>query len=149
MAADRARRYLRSQGYFAAEIIPALGEGQFAQLRVEPGDRFLLGDVQVDTGSDPEAADHVRETLRLTRGQGYDADALLTAERAGLAALQEAGWPDATLAEALSKALLVLGESEGLGLVEAQPGCEALLVDADRGAWRTTGWDAVTAFAAF
>jgi len=57
--------------------------------------------------------------------------------------------PDATLAEALSKALLVLGESEGLALVEAQPGCEALLVDADRGAWRTTGWDALTAFAAF
>ena len=99
MAADRARRYLRSRGYFAAEIIPALGEGQSAQLRVEPGARFLLGDVQVDTGSDPEAADHVRETLRLTRGQGYDADALLAAERAGLAALQEAGWPDATLAD--------------------------------------------------
>ena len=57
--------------------------------------------------------------------------------------------PDATLAEALSKALLVLEESEGLGLVEAQPGCEALLVDADHGVWRTTGWDSVTAFTAF
>jgi len=55
--------------------------------------------------------------------------------------------PDATLAEALSKALLVLGEEEGLRLVAAQPDCEALLVDADGGVWRTPGWDAATGFA--
>ncbi len=54
--------------------------------------------------------------------------------------------PDATLAEALSKALLVLGEVEGLELVAAQPGCEALLVDAEGGVWRTPGWDATTGF---
>ncbi|MDJ0848484.1 MAG: FAD:protein FMN transferase [Myxococcota bacterium] len=53
---------------------------------------------------------------------------------------------DATLAEALSKAVLVLGEREGLALVEAQAGCEALLVDADGGVWRTRGWDAATRF---
>ncbi len=53
---------------------------------------------------------------------------------------------DATLAEALSKAVLVLGEREGLALVEAQEGCEALLVDADGGVWRTRGWDAATRF---
>ena len=57
--------------------------------------------------------------------------------------------PDATLAEALSKALLVLGAEEGLGLVAEQPGCEALLVDAEGGAWRTPGWDSATGFAAF
>jgi len=49
---------------------------------------------------------------------------------------------DATLAEALSKALLVLGAREGLALVEALPGCEALLLDARGGARRTRGWDA-------
>ena len=54
--------------------------------------------------------------------------------------------PDATLAEALSKAVLVLGEVEGLGLVAAQPGCEALLMDADGGIWRTPGWDTATGF---
>jgi thiamine biosynthesis lipoprotein len=53
---------------------------------------------------------------------------------------------DATLAEALSKAVLVLGPDEGLALVAAQPGCEALLADADGRAWRTPGWDAAVAW---
>ena len=54
--------------------------------------------------------------------------------------------PDATLAEALSKALLVLGEREGLALVAAQPGCEALLADASGASGRTPGWDAAVAW---
>lgn len=54
--------------------------------------------------------------------------------------------PDATLAEALSKALLVLGERDGLALVHEQPGCAALLVDADGGVWRTPDWDALAGF---
>jgi len=54
--------------------------------------------------------------------------------------------PDATLAEALSKALLVLGPEQGLPLVAAQPGCEALLADADGRSWRTPGWDASLAW---
>jgi thiamine biosynthesis lipoprotein len=48
--------------------------------------------------------------------------------------------PDATLAEALSKGLLILGEREGIALVAGQPGCEGLLVDADGGSWETPGW---------
>jgi thiamine biosynthesis lipoprotein len=55
---------------------------------------------------------------------------------------------DAALAEALSKALLVLGESEGLALVAAQAGCEALLADAGGARWRTPGWDAAVSFEA-
>ena len=54
--------------------------------------------------------------------------------------------PNATLAEALSKALLVLGEREGIALIEAQHGCEALLLDAEGGAWSTSGWQLRTAF---
>jgi len=54
--------------------------------------------------------------------------------------------PDATLAEALSKALLILGEEEGVALVGAQPGCEGLLVDADGGRWTTPGWSEDVAF---
>ena len=53
---------------------------------------------------------------------------------------------DAALAEALSVALLVLGEDRGLALVESQADCEALLVDADGGVWRTSGWDAAVRF---
>jgi thiamine biosynthesis lipoprotein len=48
--------------------------------------------------------------------------------------------PDATLAEALSKALLILGEEEGVALVAAQPGCHGMLVDAEGGIWETPGW---------
>lgn len=71
------------------------------------------------------------------------------------------GWPltrpreavvvarDAALAEALSKALLVLGEVEGIGLVASYPGCEALLLDADGRRWSTPGWQSATSFDAF
>jgi thiamine biosynthesis lipoprotein len=54
--------------------------------------------------------------------------------------------PDATLAEALSKAVLVLGAREGLALVAALPGCEALLLDARGRAERTPGWDAAVSW---
>jgi thiamine biosynthesis lipoprotein len=54
--------------------------------------------------------------------------------------------PDATLAEALSKALLVLGEIEGLEVVASQPGCEGLLLDEDGARFATPGWEAVTRY---
>ena len=53
---------------------------------------------------------------------------------------------DAALAEALSKALLILGEAEGIALVAAQPGCEGFLVDAEGGSWETPGWRAAVRF---
>jgi thiamine biosynthesis lipoprotein len=56
--------------------------------------------------------------------------------------------PDAALAEALSKALLILGEDEGIALVAAQPGCEGLLTDADGRSWQTPGWRAAVRFEA-
>jgi thiamine biosynthesis lipoprotein len=54
--------------------------------------------------------------------------------------------PSAALAEALSKALLVGGETQGLAWVEAQPGCEGLLADADGRIWTTRGFRALVAF---
>jgi thiamine biosynthesis lipoprotein len=48
--------------------------------------------------------------------------------------------PNAALAEALSKALLILEEEEGIALVAAQPGCHGMLVDAEGGSWETPGW---------
>jgi hypothetical protein len=53
---------------------------------------------------------------------------------------------DATVAEALSKALLVLGPRDGIALVEDWPDAEALLLDADGRSWRTRGWDRETRF---
>jgi thiamine biosynthesis lipoprotein len=52
--------------------------------------------------------------------------------------------PDATLAEALSKALLILSPEEGVALVASQSGCEGMLVDAAGRAWKTPGWDRAT-----
>jgi thiamine biosynthesis lipoprotein len=54
--------------------------------------------------------------------------------------------PDATEAEVLSTALLVLGEEEGVELVEALPGCEGLLLDAAGGRWQTSGFTALAGF---
>jgi thiamine biosynthesis lipoprotein len=54
--------------------------------------------------------------------------------------------PDATEAEVLSTALLVLGDEEGVGLVEALPGCEGLLLDAAGGRWQTSGFVALAGF---
>jgi thiamine biosynthesis lipoprotein len=56
--------------------------------------------------------------------------------------------PEAALAEALSKALLILGENEGIALVAAQPGCHGLLVDADGRSWETPGWREAVRFEA-
>lgn len=54
--------------------------------------------------------------------------------------------PGAALAEALSTALVVLGEVEGLALVERTEGVEALVLDANGNQWMTMGWDAATRF---
>lgn len=52
---------------------------------------------------------------------------------------------DATTAEAASKALLVLGEHEGLALLGSL-GCEGLLVASGGARHETPGWSAATAF---
>ena len=54
----------------------------------------------------------------------------------------------ATLAEALSKALLILGEDEGIALVASQPGCHGLLVDTGGRSWSTPGWARAVGFEA-
>jgi len=52
----------------------------------------------------------------------------------------------ATLAEALSLALLVLEPDEGLALVADQPGCEGLLIESDGQFRSTPGWQAAVQF---
>lgn len=54
--------------------------------------------------------------------------------------------PDATLAEALSKALLVLGEREGIEVVASQAGCEGLLLGEGGLQVATSGWLAATRY---
>ncbi len=54
--------------------------------------------------------------------------------------------PDATLAEALSKALLLLGEQEGIELLESLPGVEGWLADDAGREWATRGWSRAVAW---
>jgi len=54
--------------------------------------------------------------------------------------------PTAAEAEALSKALLILGAEEGLALLASRAGCEGLYVDAAGRTAATRGWDAATRF---
>lgn len=56
--------------------------------------------------------------------------------------------PSTTQAEALSKALLILGEKEGIALLEHLPGVEGLLNEASGRQWITRGWQHATTFAA-
>ena len=55
--------------------------------------------------------------------------------------------PTATQAEALSKALLVLGEKQGIALLHTLQGVEGLLLDTEGHRWMTKGWQAATQFA--
>jgi len=55
----------------------------------------------------------------------------------------------ASLAEALSLALLVLDADTGLALVGAQPDCEGLLIEGDGELRSTPGWDAAVQFEPF
>ncbi|MBM4257344.1 MAG: FAD:protein FMN transferase [Deltaproteobacteria bacterium] len=54
--------------------------------------------------------------------------------------------PTATQAEALSKALLVLGEKQGIALLHETPNVEGLLLDTDGHHWMTKGWQTATQF---
>ncbi len=54
--------------------------------------------------------------------------------------------PSAAQAEALSKALLILGESEGTALLERLSGVEGLLLEANGRRWETKGWRQAVSF---
>ncbi len=52
----------------------------------------------------------------------------------------------AAKAEALSKALLILGEQAGIPLLEKLPDTEGMLIEAGEKMWTTSGWTAAVAF---
>lgn len=54
--------------------------------------------------------------------------------------------PSATQAEALSKAVLILGAPEGLALLEQFPGVAGMLVEASGQRWESPGWTQTVAF---
>ena len=98
-AASRTRRLLRSQGYYAATVTPALGAGRQPVVRVETGPRFLISSVTAQTGDDAAARDVAGEAIDLPLQDPLVAQAVIDAEARGLHALQENGWPDAVVGE--------------------------------------------------
>lgn len=56
--------------------------------------------------------------------------------------------PTATQAEALSKALLILGEHEGIALLRRFPGVEGMLSETTGTSWMTPEWQQAVAFSA-
>jgi thiamine biosynthesis lipoprotein len=54
--------------------------------------------------------------------------------------------PTAALAEALSTALVVLGESQGVALVETLAGTEAMFIDASGAVSSSSGWQSASHF---
>jgi FAD:protein FMN transferase len=54
--------------------------------------------------------------------------------------------PTATQAEALSKALLILGEHKGIALLQRFPGVEGMLIETTGSSWMTPGWSQKVSF---
>ncbi|MCR9129720.1 MAG: BamA/TamA family outer membrane protein [Alphaproteobacteria bacterium] len=101
-AADRARAFLRSQGYYAARIDARLDADGRALIRVRTGERFLFDAVSVafdQPDGAPEPVDAVRDALALSAGDPVTARSVLDARARLTAALQENGFPEAQTAE--------------------------------------------------
>jgi translocation and assembly module TamA len=102
-AAERARAYLRSEGYYAVAVEPHADEQNRARIVIELGQRFRFSAPElVFDGTVPpeEAQTAVRNALAAVKADtpARSAD-VLAAEQAGLTALREAGYPDAAVGE--------------------------------------------------
>ncbi|MDX2235854.1 MAG: BamA/TamA family outer membrane protein [Hyphomonadaceae bacterium] len=102
-AAERATRWLRAEGWYAAEVTPeAEEEPPVARVRIAPGERFTFAAPTLTfSGATPEDryVDIARDALaRIVDGAPARAADVLGAEAAAVAALRAAGFPDARAA---------------------------------------------------
>ena len=98
-AADRARRLLRSRGYYAATLDPMIGPQQEAVVQITPGPVFIIADIATETGGDENARATARDAIGLQTGTPLRAQSVIDAEAQGLVALHNSGWPDARIEE--------------------------------------------------
>lgn len=98
-AGEQIRRYLDSEGYFAALIDPRLDDEQRPLVRVRPGERFTITGLElvfdVPEGS-TEPGDDIRSAADLRTGQPMRSQDILNAEAAIVEALRNNGWPQAS-----------------------------------------------------
>ncbi|MEJ0058130.1 MAG: BamA/TamA family outer membrane protein [Terricaulis sp.] len=102
-AAARAGAWLRSEGYYAAEIVPEAQEDPpLARLRIAPGRRFVYAAPELKfVGAAPDAASAraAQEIIeRIVPGAPARAAEVLQVEGAAVLALQDAGYADASAA---------------------------------------------------
>ncbi|MEZ6024300.1 MAG: BamA/TamA family outer membrane protein [Hyphomonadaceae bacterium] len=105
-AAARAIAWLRSEGYYAAEVTPeASDEPPSARLDIRPGMRFTFAAPEItyaDEPPRPEAREAAQRALaHIQPGAPARAEAVLAAEAETLGALQRNGYADASAGERL------------------------------------------------
>lgn len=98
-AAEDAISVLRSEGYYAYDVEPTVGEGDApkAVVKISPGPRFVLGPARIEwvgTPPDPAAAKAAQAALALTPGQPGRAADVVGAEGRAVAAIQKRGYAD-------------------------------------------------------
>lgn len=153
-ALDRVAEILADEG--VASAFASFGGSSFLALGQSPGEggwRVLLGDagggfagaLSLEDLSLSVSGSLGQSTEIAGRAYGHVIDPrsgepLVRAAQAAVVA------PSGALAEAFSKALLVLEEAEGMALLEEIPDAEGFLVAAGGRSWRTSGWDRTVRF---
>lgn len=112
-AAERAGRFLRSEGYYAARIDPRITAAESVVLHITLGRRFLVSALDYEVAHLGEFEPQVSQPI-LTTGDALRAQSVLDAEAAGLVWLVENGWPDAQAGERR----VVVDHAEASGRVE-------------------------------
>jgi translocation and assembly module TamA len=98
-AAEDAIAVLRSEGFYAYDVEPDVGEGDApkAIVKIAPGPRFVLGAARLDwvgPPPDPAAAAAAEAALALKPGQPGRAADVVSAEGRVVAAVQKRGYAD-------------------------------------------------------
>lgn len=136
-AATRVRLWLRAEGYYASTVATeALEEPAAARLVITPGRRFRFAALQIAYADEPPSAEAQVAVREAANGIAEDAAArsaaILDAEAEALAALQRAGYADATVGErrvivdhaaftVTTQLAFVAQQRASLGTVRAEP----------------------------
>jgi thiamine biosynthesis lipoprotein len=153
-ALDRIAEDLREAGVasallsFGQSSVVALGQpgdaGAWRLLLRDAGDGFAGTIALRDQALSVSASlGHVSEIAGRRFGHVIDPRTGAPLERALVAAVLA---PSATEAEGFSKALLILGESEGIALLGTEPGVEGMLADQSGRRAATSGFDRAARF---
>lgn len=99
-AAEDAIAVLRSEGYYAYEVTPDVSDAEPPRpvVRIEPGQRFLLGDSDIawqGEAPDQETATAAVDALGLKPGEPGQAARVIAAEGRAVSTVQKRGYADA------------------------------------------------------